>query len=64
MKNLEVRQHANSTIYETDDAIISLVKLSNGSFELLCKYGNLFQDELRFSSLEDAENRVYQLLSN
>lgn len=67
MSNLEVRPYANGKVYETDDAIISLVYPStntNGMFEILCKYGNLFNGEQRFNTLEDAESRVHHLLFN
>lgn len=67
MTNLEVRPYANGKVYETDDAIISLVYPStntNGMFEILCKYGNLFDGEQRFNTLEDAENRINHLLFN
>jgi hypothetical protein len=67
MSNLTVRHYANGLMYETDDAIVSLVYPSNntnGLFEILCKYGDIFQGEQRFSSLEDAEDRVHYLLFN
>jgi hypothetical protein len=66
MENLEVRPYANGKVYETDDAIISLVypcNNTNGKYEILCKYGNLFNGEQRFNTLADAENRINQLFN-
>ena len=51
--------------YETKKGIISLRKPSwmNGhTFEIYCLEGNLFYDVERFDTLNDAENKINELL--
>ena len=70
MKNtikLIEKQYKNSIVFETSQAVISIVFPCNNTawrYEIACLEGNLIEDFERFSSLEDAENRVYYLLFN
>lgn len=57
--------YGNSHRYETEKGIISCVHPCEGTFntfEIYCIKGRLFDDVERYDTLEDAENRIKQLL--
>jgi hypothetical protein len=61
MDLLKTRQYANGSVYENKEYYISLINPcnnTNGKFEIICLSGDLFKGELRFNSLEQAEDFI------
>lgn len=67
MTRLKEMEYSRGIRYETEDAVMSLIypcDNTSNRFEIVCLEGDLIEDFERFSSLEEAENRVYYLLFN
>jgi hypothetical protein len=61
MDLLKIRQFANGAVYENKEYYISLINPcnnTNGKFEIICLAGDLFKGELRFNSLDQAEDYI------
>jgi hypothetical protein len=70
MKNVEkylvTSMFGVSHRYKNDEGEISLItpsRMSNGFYEIYCIKGELFDDIERFDTLEEAENRIEELLN-
>lgn len=57
---------SNSNRYRTDKGEISMLtpcKATFSSFEIYCCAGSLFDDVERYGTLQEAENRINELLN-